>query len=117
MPWIPYYRAISKNLTNYPKKGDKVLYKARDGKNPAWYTARIERVINLRRYIVRYEVPEKYRCHFASGTTSAIVKLDSLSFFCSQIDSEDIYPPEKQSTPEQSDPKQSDPEQSDPEKK
>jgi hypothetical protein len=115
MPWIPYYQAISKNLADYPKVGTQVLYKARGGKHPIWYSAIVERVINLRRYIIRYQVPEQYKCHFSNGTTSAIAKLDNLSFFCSAIDAYDDSPP-KENSPEQIEQKHSDPKQSEPEK-
>lgn len=83
MTWIPYNKAIAKNITGYPKIGESVLYKARGGKYPVWYQAKIERIINLRRYIVRYNVPEEIKKHFIGGTTSAVVKIDDLSYFCS----------------------------------
>lgn len=83
MTWIPYNKAISANITGYPKVGDKVLYKARGGKYPVWYQAKVEKVINSRRYIVRYEVPDDVKNHFINGTTSAVTKLENLSFFCS----------------------------------
>lgn len=90
MTWIPYSQAISKNITGYPSVGDEVLYKARGGKYPVWYQAKIEKVINFRRYIVRYEVPEDVKKHFINGTTCAVTELGNLSFFCSVEDEEKL---------------------------
>lgn len=86
MTWIPYNQAIHKNITGRPEKGDAVLYRARGGKYPIWYKAEVERVIDYRRYVVRYEVPEEVKSHFINGTTSAIAKIDDLSFFYSVIE-------------------------------
>jgi hypothetical protein len=79
--WIPYINAIKKNLTHYPRVGDRVLYQARRGKSPLWFEAKIERVIDSKRYLIKYSVPESIKSHFINGTTSAIVKISDLSFF------------------------------------
>lgn len=86
--WIPYAKAIAKNMTGYPRVGDSVLYRARGGKNPIWYKATITRVIDYRRYIVKYEVPENVRSSFLNGTSSAIVRIDHLSFFYDTVNTD-----------------------------
>jgi len=85
MAWIPYTKAIYENLTGYPKVGDKVLYQAKRGKDPVCYQATITKVLDLRRYVVRYPVPEGVKNHFLNGTTSAITKIENLSFFCTTV--------------------------------
>jgi hypothetical protein len=84
--WIPYRNAIEKNLTHYPRVGDKVLYQARRGKSPLWLEAKIERVIDSRRYLIRHSVPESIKSHFINGTTSAIAKISDLSFFMGGVE-------------------------------
>jgi hypothetical protein len=88
MTWIPYKQAIEKRITGYPKEGDTVLFKVRCKRKDVWYQAKVEKIINHRKYIVRYEVPTEVRHHFINGTTSAIAKIDNLSFFCSTEDPE-----------------------------
>lgn len=89
MTWIPYNQAIRQNMIGLPKEGDDVMYKAQGGKHPIWYKAKVERVIDYKRYVVRYEVPEEVKSYFINGTTSAIATLDNLSFFNSIIEEPD----------------------------
>lgn len=98
--WIPYNEAIAKNMTGYPKIGDMVLYRAKKGtkgKEPICYRGTVTRVISSRRYMVKYKVPNEVKSAFINGTSSAIVKIEDLSYFCNTV----IYKNEE-STPEDS---------------
>lgn len=85
MMWMSYAKAIYKNITGPPKEGETVLYKLPGGKNTGSCKARVEKIINSRRYRVRYEVPKSVREHFIDGTTSAIARIEDLSFFCPTV--------------------------------
>jgi hypothetical protein len=77
---ITYNQAIERQLTTYPKIGDEVYYKAKSGRSPILFKARISRIINKRTYIVEYNVPDNVKKYFCDGTTSAITKLNRLLF-------------------------------------
>lgn len=98
--WIPYNEAIAKNMTDYPKVGDMILYRAkkgRKGKEPICYNGTITRVISQRRYMVKYKVSDDVKYSFINGTSSAIVKIEDLFYFNNTV----IYKNEE-STPDNS---------------